>query len=168
LNIIHSNGIKTEIDLSNINSNYSGVYPISVDNLKISLKDIFLDEDNKNYIIFPEYNSIYPGITGASVIGIGNTGYSDNQFVLGQYSKGLADAMLVVGGGTEESRRNLFAVFKDGNTYFEKDAIIAEKDKDGHTQYYKLSEIHSVKPEDWAFINTNPSNAKTIELSDFE
>lgn len=163
LNITYSNGTNTKISLLDIASNYKGVYPISIDsNANISLEDIFLDKDNKNYISFPEYNSIMNGITGASVIGIGNTGSSDNQFVLGQYSVGLDDAMLVVGGGIETSRKNIFVVSKDGTTYFENDAIA------GKNQEYKLSEMHSVKPEDWAFINTTATTTETIELSDFE
>lgn len=163
LNINYSNGTNTKISLLDVASNYKGVYPISIDsNANISLEDIFLDKDNKNYISFPEYNSIISGITGASVIGIGNTGSSDNQFVLGQYSIGLDDAMLVVGGGVETSRKNIFVVSKDGTTYFENDAIA------GKNQEYKLSEMHSVKPEDWAFINTTATTTETIELSDFE
>lgn len=163
LNITYSNGINTKISLLDVASNYKGVYPISIDsNANISLEDIFLDKDNKNYISFPEYNSIISGITGASVIGIGNTGSSDNQFVLGQYSIGLDDAMLVVGGGVETSRKNIFVVSKDGTTYFENDAIA------GKNQEYKLSEIHSVKPSDWAFINTTASTTRTVEFKDFE
>lgn len=163
LNITYSNGITNKISLLDITSSYKGVYPISIDsNSNISLEDIVLDKDNKNYISFPEYNSIKEGITGASVIGVGNTGSSDNQFVLGQYSKGLNNAMMVIGGGTEEARKNLFAVLKDGNTYFENDAIA------GKNQEFKLSEIHSVKPEDWAFINTTAITEESIELSDFE
>ena len=163
LNITYSNGITNKISLLDITSGYKGIYPISIDsNANISLEDIVLDKDNKNYICFPEYNSIESGIKGASVIGIGNTGSSDNQFVLGQYSSGLSNAMMVIGGGTEEARKNLFAVLKDGNTYFENDAIA------GKNQEYKLSEIHSVKPEDWAFINTTAITEETIELSDFE
>lgn len=163
LNITYSNGINNKINLSDITSNYKGVYPISIDsNSNISLEDISLDKENKNYISFPEYNSITNGITGASVIGIGNIGSSNNQFVLGQYSIGLSNAMMVVGGGTEEARKNLFVVLKDGTTYFENDAIA------GKNQEYKLSEIHSVKTEDWAFINTAPLTGDTIELSDFE
>lgn len=163
LNITYSNGINNKIHLSGITSNYKGVYPISIDsNSNISLEDISLDKENKNYISFPEYNSVSNGITGASVIGIGNTGSSNNQFVLGQYSSSLSNAMMIVGGGTEEARKNLFVVLKDGTTYFENDAIA------GKNQEYKLSEIHSVKTEDWAFINTEPLTGETIELSDFE
>lgn len=163
LNITYSNGITNKISLLDVTSGYKGIYPISIDaNANISLEDIVLDKDNKNYICFPEYNSIGSGIKGASVIGIGNTGSSDNQFVLGQYSLGLSNAMMVIGGGTEEARKNLFVVLKDGNTYFDNDAIA------GKNQEFKLSEIHSVKPEDWAFINTTAITEETIELSDFE
>lgn len=163
--ITYSDGTNNKINLLEITSDYNGIYPISIDNdLNISLTDIFLDKNNKNYIRFSEHNhnSIKDGVTGASVIGVGNTGSSDNQFVLGQYSKSLDDAMLVVGGGTENNRKNIFVVSKDGNTYFEKDAIA------GKNQEYKLSEIHSVKPSDWAFINTTASTVETLEFSDFE
>ena len=169
LKIYYSNGVIENIAVSEINGDYKSEYPISISNDGIiSLEDIQLDKSTGNYIEFPEYNEVQRGVLRAHVQGYGNVAVGDYQTIVGKYAKQSANSLFIVGNGQSElNRKTLLSVSKDGITYSEKDVIAQNT--------YKLSDMHSVKNEDWAFINTSSNNggfsssfSTSFDLSEFE
>lgn len=154
LRVVYSNGDIENIGLSEINGDYKGAYPIKISNDgTISLEDIQLDKSTGNYIEFPNFNKVQKGVLRAHVQGYGNIATGDYQTIVGKYAKQSNNSIFIVGNGDSElNRKTLLSVSKDGITYSEKDIIAQDK--------YRLSDIHSVKNEDWAFINT-PSDTDT-------
>lgn len=169
LKIYYSNGVIENIAVSEINGDYKSEYPISISNDGIIyLEDIQLDKSTGNYIEFPEYNEVQRGVLRAHVQGYGNVAVGDYQTIVGKYAKQSANSLFIVGNGQSElNRKTLLSVSKDGITYSEKDVIAQNT--------YKLSDMHSVKNEDWAFINTSTNNggfsssfSTSFDLSEFE
>lgn len=158
LSIIYSNGAIKNIALSEINGDYKSKYPISISNKGIiSLEDIQLDKTTGNYIEFPKNNEVQNGVLGAHVQGYGNIAACDYQTIVGKYAKQSNNSLFIVGNGEDNlHRKTLLSVSNEGITYSEKDVIAKN--------IYKLSDIHSVKNEDWAFINTS-SNTGGFDLS---
>lgn len=169
LRVVYSNGAIENIAISEINGDYKSEYPISISNDGIiSLEDIQLDKSTGNYIEFPEHNEVQRGVLRAHVQGYGNVAVGDYQTIVGKYAKQSANSLFIVGNGQSElNRKTLLSVSKDGITYSEKDVIAQNT--------YKLSDMHSVKNEDWAFINASSNNggfnssfSTSFDLSEFE
>lgn len=168
LKIYYSNGVIENIAVSEINGDYKSEYPISISNDGIiSLEDIQLDKSTGNYIEFPEYNEVQRGVLRAHVQGYGNVATGDYQTIVGKYAKQSPSSLFIVGNGQSElNRKTLLSVSKDGITYSEKDVIAQDK--------YKLSDIHSVKDEDWVYINNKSSAGSgssfsiAFDLNEFE
>lgn len=169
LKVVYSNGAIENIAVSEINGDYKSEYPISISNDGIiSLEDIQLDKSTGNYIEFPEYNEVQRGVLRAHVQGYGNVAVGDYQTIIGKYAEQSNNSLFIVGNGQSElNRKTLLSVSKDGITYSEKDVIAQNT--------YKLSDMHSVKNEDWAFINTSSNTggfsssfSTSFDLSEFE
>lgn len=169
LKIYYSNGVIENIAISEINGDYKSEYPISISNDGIiSLEDIQLDKSTGNYIEFPDYNKVQRGVLRAHVQGYGNIATGDYQTIVGKFAKQSNNSLFIVGNGVSESnRKTLLSVSKDGITYSEKDVIAQDT--------YKLSDIHSVKNEDWAYINVSSNNggfsssfSTSFDLIEFE
>lgn len=166
LKVVYSNGVIENISLSEINGDYKGIYPIKISNEGIiSLEDIQLDKSTGNYIEFPNVNEVQNGVLRAHVQGYGNIATGDYQTIVGKYAKESNNSLFIVGNGdSETNRKTLLSVSKDGITYSEKDVIAQNK--------YKLSDMHSVKDEDWAYINnsgavTGKNFSNSFKLEEF-
>lgn len=136
LNISYSNGFNKTI------SGYNAIYPIIIDDKNITLDGLSIDGENKNMKTFD--NSIGEGIKNSYVEGVGNTSTADHQHVMGKYSNPDNNSIFIIGGGEDENnRKNLLTVGIDGITRAENDVIVNDN---------KLSDIHSVIDNDWAFV----------------
>lgn len=169
LKVVYSNGAIENIALSEINGDYKSAYPIKISkDGTISLEDISLNKSTRNYVEFPNVNEVQNGVLGAHVQGYGNIALGDYQTIIGKYAEQSNNSLFIVGNGASETnRKTVLSVSKDGITYSEKDVIAQNT--------YKLSDMHSVKNEDWAFINTSSNTggfsssfSTSFDLSEFE
>jgi hypothetical protein len=169
LRVVYSNGTIENIALSEINGDYKSAYPIKISkDGTISLEDISINKSTRNYVEFPNVNEVQNGVLGAHVQGYGNIAFGDYQTIIGKYAEQSNNSLFIIGNGASETnRKTVLSVSKDGITYSEKDVIAQNT--------YKLSDMHSVKNEDWAFINTSSNTggfsssfSTSFDLSEFE
>ena len=151
-NIVIENSDGTMNVISPVDSKlgYTGIYPIVVEDSKIALKGITIDEKN-NVIVNPDSNSVFYGVNNANVSGIGNTAIANSQTIIGKYALSDYDSIFIIGNGTKETPFNLFSVGFDGVVQVQKD-VIAQPELEVP---FRLTDIHSVLDVDWAFINTS-------------
>lgn len=145
LNINNSDGTINAIDISCINT---VEFPLKLEDGNISLEEIYLDKNNKNYIEFPSENSVSENVKNAHVQGVGNNANESYQTIIGKYSNPLSNCAFILGWGTDNNnRKNIFYIKNTGEVNSTNNIISNINGKQ-----YKLSNIHSITDEDWVNI----------------
>lgn len=150
----YNDGTTEVIDLSI--EDYEGIFPIKVDTnpdtqkKEISLEDIYYDR-NRNIVFGSGANSTsnLDELHFVHIEGENNSAVTDYQHVEGKFALVDNRYIFIIGGGASGAPMNLFTITFDGVAHAKNDVTAG-----GTAEHpdFKLSDIHSVLDEDWAYL----------------
>lgn len=146
LHVEYSDGTSQDIGKGAVG--YSGIYPVKVDGMEISLENILFDEDG-NFILNSDDNDMDSDLNNVHVEGTGNYASASYQHIEGKYAEVDGKYIFVIGYGQDDNNRyNLFTIDFEGTIFSPKDVIAGGTQENPN---FRLSDIHSVLDVDWSY-----------------